>query len=504
MRRPSSPSLRRSSWPLLAASGVLLVAGAGCTSLLGNDFAVRPTDAGGAAGNDPAAGSGGSEIAGVGGGAGTAAGSAGLGGDAGSAGEGGAGAGGESGTAGSAGSAGLGGAAGDAGAAGGGAAGAAGDGGAAGASGAAGLGGAAGGTGGGPTIHPLIKGNFVLACFLPPLPEPRPLLFAATVLSPENSENVLITLRLLTTGAKNLSSTADNNVYSLSGKVDSQSNFVADSLADVEIPDAGNPYTSYALLTTPSFHGHFASDSRSCGKVSGTLTKPLVYPIQNAPCVFEPVGDAGTFEPPGNADCDDCPTPGPVTSGPRSLGAPACEDTIFACTDCPTLSTDRFLAVASTTATFCEATSYCASVGKRLAAPNARDFEALRVALADNPNFAGASTGLFVGFAQAPGYAPKASDFPVWCTTNAASKQIISLPTAYYTLDDQGATTAEDGERDCAIVRPDNTTDMRVRSVDCKAPQQGFLCEDIPADEVGSAGGQGGAGGQAGSGGAGG
>lgn len=516
MRR-SPASSRWSSRLLLLAGGLVLCPTAGCTTLLGDDFAVRPSAGGGSSGTDPGGGAGNAGTAGTGdvagssGAAGTTAGEAGAGGqgaggsgtagsagEAGSGGDGGAGFGGVAGTAGAAGSPG-GGAAGDGAAGAGAGAGAGGSGGGAGEAGNGGAsnGGAAGSAGAGPIVHPEIKGKFVLACFMPPVPEPRPLLFSANVLSPENSSSVLITLQLLTTGAKNLSSTADVTTYSLSGTVDANGDFFAESLADVEIVDAGNPYTSYALLTTPSFRGHFQETGRSCGKVSGTLTQPIKTSIENAPCVFERVDDGGGFTPPGNADCDACPTPGPVTTGARSLGAPACTAPTFACADCPTLSTGRFLAVASTTATYCDAKSYCAAAGKRLAAPNAREFESLRAAMDESVAFASSSTALFVGFTQAPGYAPKGGEFPVWCTSTEPSKQVISLPSGYYNLDDQGTTSVEDGERDCATVRPNSSFDLQVRSVSCTAPQQGFLCEDIPPGEAGQ-GGQGGAGGAGG------
>lgn len=502
----------------------------GCTSLLGDDFAVKPSTGGssgssaGSAGFAGASGIGGKGGAGAGtGGAAGESGTAGAsgGGQSGNAGQGGnagvsgnagqsgnAGSGGDAGQSGNAGNAGTAGAAGDGGAAGnGGMAGLSGNGGVAGQAGTAGIGGGGnGGSAGAPTKgHPEINAEYVLACFLPTLPELRPLLFSAVVKSPQDSANVVLSLRLLRTNSTNLSMRADNAVYNVSGVVADDGTYSAEFLGTVEIPDSGNPFTnSDSEFALPSFTGRLVDPERVCGRVSGNLTKPIGFPIKGAPCVFEAVGADGSFVAPGNANCDPCPAAGTAPPPGASKGSPDCTGASPDLGAAKTLISGRFTAVTIPNATFCNASNACKALSKRLAAPDARELQDLADDLHASPDFDFENLSLLVGFRQQPGYTT--TDSP-WCTLTDNPVHVVSFPTTHYVLDDRGTSNTENGEADCGSVRFKPSTGLEIKDVSCTTAQTGFVCEDLPPGSGGAGGGAGasgssGAAGSAGTGGA--
>lgn len=521
-------SLHSPSRALCAAAALFASFSFGCTSLLGDDFAVR-SNAGGSAGNTAGgaagvagnAGNGGSPagggaagVGGVAGGSGNAgqggeagqSGSAGKGGDAGqsgSAGQGGsAGQSGNGGDAGQSGQAGIAGAAGQGGTGGaGGMAGLAGNAGEGGAGGTAGAGGGGnGGSAGAPTKgHPEINADYVLACFLPTLPEIRPLLFSAQILSPKDSPSVVLSLRLLRTNATNLSMRADSAIYNVSGAVADDGTYTAAFLGTVEVPDVGNPYTdSDSEFAMPSFAGRFVDPERICGRVSGTLTKPIGFKIEGAPCVFEAVGADGNFIAPGNANCDPCPAAGTAPPPGASKGSPSCDGAPPDLNDAKMLTSGRFTAVTIPNATFCNASNACKASGKRLATPDPRELQDLADDLHASPDFDLANLSLLVGFRQQPGYTT--TDSP-WCTLTDSPVHVVSFPTTHYVLDDRGTSNTENGEADCGSVRFKESTGLEIKDVSCTTAQTGFVCEDLPPGSAG-AGGAGGGAGSSGSGGA--
>jgi hypothetical protein len=337
----------------------------------------------------------------------------------------------------------------------------------------------------------------VVACFIPIVAQPRPVLFAGKLKSNENSATVTMTVQLLLTSATSLKSTVFGaTIYSTTGTISAGGGFEIGFPANVTVLDAGNPFTAAdSEFASPLFEGSLANLDRVCGTVTGAIVAPS-FPVPGAPCVFEVVDASGNFVPPGNADCKACPSPTTVT-GSTSKGPPVCPATTFDCSTCPKVTSGRLTAFASDTATWCDARSYCASIGKRLAAPNARELEQLRNQLAFSGDFP--TPDLLVGFQQPAGYKTPSSP---WCTATDTPVTVVSLPPTYYVLDDRGIDGNENGEADCGSLRAGGADGLQVKDVDCKKPLKGFLCEELPAGS--GAGGNAGAGGAAGNGGAGG